>query len=717
MARLARCQWSFSLYRSVGRAAGLLIEPEVGPWVGEQGSRAGVESSESRGQVFHCCINGSQVITIQRWLGRSDWSFRGALYHVTARGDRREAIYEDDADRQQFPVLLGEVVADFNWRCHAYCLIDHYHLAVETSDGNLSKGMHGLNGVFTQASKSAWRTGHLLQGRYKTVLVDDSHHLELTRYVVLNSVCAGMVTAPGDWPWSSYRATMGADATHTRVAASVGFMVTFVADIYPSGRRIEYERDILGRITAVRAEVAGTMQPLLSDIRYRADGQLTSARFGNGLNQVRQYDRQGRLLEQRLFDDSGTILDLRQYRYDPAGNLTARAGTPGDQQYDYDALDRLIGQRIAANDQDWQYAYDANHNRQQRSDGVLNEVYGYRPNSNRLTEIDRLLASTPDPAAPRSKRFEYNQAGRLAEYREDGQSIARYTYNALGQRTRKELEHETRLYHYDNGIQLLSETDAEGKPIKDYVWLDNEPLAQIEATGTVVYLHTDHLLTPRLGSSDARQIVWRWEGEAFGDAEAQGPMEVNLRFPGQYFDAETGQHYNYSRDYEPGTGRYVESDPIGLKGGISTYAYVTGHPLAFADPLGLCQCRAANIPGIGYQGTKQATTDNGWLLGIWGSIRKVSCQYECRPNQNAAPQTIRASHEEKYFSTSKWDDGREGVCLGTTFYDPLFMHNLNRLVYSPAAAEWFDPSESDDRGFKSTELENWARQNCKDCQQ
>ena len=506
---------------------------------------------------------------------------------MTARGDRREAIYEDDADRQQFPVLLGEVVADFNWRCHAYCLIDHYHLAVETSDGNLSKGMHGLNGVFTQASKSAWRTGHLLQGRYKTVLVDDSHHLELTRYVVLNSVCAGMVTAPGDWPWSSYRATMGADATHTRVAASVGFMVTFVADIYPSGRRIEYERDILGRITAVRAEVAGTMQPLLSDIRYRADGQLTSARFGNGLNQVRQYDRQGRLLEQRLFDDSGTILDLRQYRYDPAGNLTARTGTPGDQQYDYDALDRLIGQRIAANDQDWQYAYDANHNRQQRSDGVLNEVYGYRPNSNRLTEIDRLLASTPDPAAPRSKRFEYNQAGRLAEYREDGQSIARYTYNALGQRTRKELEHETRLYHYDNGIQLLSETDAEGKPIKDYVWLDNEPLAQIEATGTVVYLHTDHLLTPRLGSSDARQIVWRWEGEAFGDAEAQGPMEVNLRFPGQYFDAETGQHYNYFRDYDPNTGRYVQSDPVGLRGGPNEYAYVFARPLLHVDPFGL----------------------------------------------------------------------------------------------------------------------------------
>ena len=142
--------------------------------------------------------------------------FAGALYHVTARGDRREAIYEDDADREQFLSLLGDVVALFNWRCHAYCLMtNHYHLVVETPDANLSKGMRQLNGVFTQwSNRRHRRSGHLFQGRFKAVLVDaDSYLLELTRYVVLNPVRAHMVKSAGDWPWSSYRATIGeADA-------------------------------------------------------------------------------------------------------------------------------------------------------------------------------------------------------------------------------------------------------------------------------------------------------------------------------------------------------------------------------------------------------------------------------------------------------------------------------------------------------------------------
>lgn len=138
--------------------------------------------------------------------------FPGALYHVTSRGDRREPIVEDDEDRDRFLHTLGEVVQRFNWVCPAYCLMDnHYHLVVQTPDGNLSRGMRQLNGVFTQASNRRYRcSGHLFQGRFKAILVDaDAYLLELARYVVLNPVRAQRVDDPAKWTWSSYRATVG----------------------------------------------------------------------------------------------------------------------------------------------------------------------------------------------------------------------------------------------------------------------------------------------------------------------------------------------------------------------------------------------------------------------------------------------------------------------------------------------------------------------------
>ncbi len=138
--------------------------------------------------------------------------YPGALYHVTSRGDRREPIFEDDKDRLMFLDVLAEVVARFNWLCHAYCLMtNHYHLVVETPDGNLSKGMRQLNGVYTQASNRRHnRTGHLFQGRFKGILVDkDSYLLELARYVVLNPVRAHLVNDPQEYAWCSYPAMTG----------------------------------------------------------------------------------------------------------------------------------------------------------------------------------------------------------------------------------------------------------------------------------------------------------------------------------------------------------------------------------------------------------------------------------------------------------------------------------------------------------------------------
>lgn len=138
--------------------------------------------------------------------------FVGGLYHLTSRGDGREAVFLSDGDREDFLKVLGRVVDRYGWICHGYCLMgNHYHLLVETPEANLSRGMRQLNGVYTQRfNYRHHRVGHVFQGRFKSIIVDrEGYLLELCRYVVLNPVRAKMVEKPEDWPYSSYRATAG----------------------------------------------------------------------------------------------------------------------------------------------------------------------------------------------------------------------------------------------------------------------------------------------------------------------------------------------------------------------------------------------------------------------------------------------------------------------------------------------------------------------------
>lgn len=138
--------------------------------------------------------------------------FPGAVYHVISRGNAGNDVFLCDRDRIDLLSVLATVVKRYNWLCHAYCLMNtHYHLVIETPDGNLSSGMRHLNGVFTQ--KSNWknkRKGHIFQGRYKSILIEKDNYLkELCRYIVLNPVRAGLVKSPEEFRWSSYSQTAG----------------------------------------------------------------------------------------------------------------------------------------------------------------------------------------------------------------------------------------------------------------------------------------------------------------------------------------------------------------------------------------------------------------------------------------------------------------------------------------------------------------------------
>lgn len=138
--------------------------------------------------------------------------YAGAVYHVMARGQERSSIFRDAGDRERFLALVGSITRDEAWGLHAYCLMgNHYHLLIETPRGGLSRGMRSLNGRYTQwFNRKHRRHGHLFEGRFKSVLVQkEGYLLELARYLVLNPVRAGLVSGPGEWGWSSYRATVG----------------------------------------------------------------------------------------------------------------------------------------------------------------------------------------------------------------------------------------------------------------------------------------------------------------------------------------------------------------------------------------------------------------------------------------------------------------------------------------------------------------------------
>ena len=138
--------------------------------------------------------------------------FPGALYHITSRGNEKKHIFQDTKDRDSFIEILTLVIERFDWICHAYVLMgNHYHLLIETPKGNLSRGMRQLNSIYSQKfNRKNKRVGHLFEGRFKSILIEkEPYLLELSRYIALNPIRAGLVENPGEWKWSSYRAMVG----------------------------------------------------------------------------------------------------------------------------------------------------------------------------------------------------------------------------------------------------------------------------------------------------------------------------------------------------------------------------------------------------------------------------------------------------------------------------------------------------------------------------
>ncbi|WP_035217157.1 RHS repeat-associated core domain-containing protein, partial [Desulfobulbus elongatus] len=221
-------------------------------------------------------------------------------------------------------------------------------------------------------------------------------------------------------------------------------------------------------------------------------------------------------------------------------------------------------------------------------------TYEYAEGTSRLTRIDGAGAisfahnANGNITSKGYQVFVYNADDRLSQVRlGNNQQIAAYVYDLQGKRIRKHAG-QTRSFHYDQDGHLIAETDDNGNLVRGYVRLDGLPLAMVTADGSIYSYHTDHLGTPLRLTDSTGAVVWAADYQPFGRATLLvNTVENNLRFPGQYFDTETGLHYNLNRYYDPDTGRYLTPDPIGLEGGVNVYAYVNNDPVNWVDPWGL----------------------------------------------------------------------------------------------------------------------------------
>jgi RHS repeat-associated protein len=371
----------------------------------------------------------------------------------------------------------------------------------------------------------------------------------------------------------------------------------------PSGNTITYGYTD-GKVASLTLNGSTT---ILTNVLYQPFGPTRGWTWGNSSLAVREYDADGLITD---IDSAG----LKSYDYDDAFRITdiADAGNAAlSQSYGYDLLDRLTSATGAGLYQGW--TYDANGSRLAQT-GDQPSTYTVSSTNNRLSSISGVMTrsyvynASGSVTADGTATFTYDDAGRLVSATKAG-VITTYSLNALGQRVRKTSGGTSTYFVYDEAGHLVGEYDDSGALIQETVWFGDIPVATIRPGGASVelfYVHADHLNTPRrISRPSDNMIVWRWDSDPFGatvaseDPDGDSSQFVNnLRFPGQYYDAETGMHYNYYRDgYDPTTGRYAQSDPVGLYGGLNTYAYGENSPNRNADPKGLNPAAAA-VDGV-----------------------------------------------------------------------------------------------------------------------
>ena len=396
---------------------------------------------------------------------------------------------------------------------------------------------------------------------------------------------------------------------------------------YPSGSnaRFEYDEDgDLRRVLWLQMDSdTGEVEPtqiVTREMTYKPMGPLSSLIYGDGGTHAATYDTSYRLTG--LVDmRSGTALRDVSYGWTNRDNLetvTDNLNPAQSETYDYSPREFLASGDGAWGELDWQYDGVGNRTQQMSyaAGATTTDIYGYPADSNRLTDIVSSTGSTRsltydaagnvtfDNRNGPGYSYTYDASGRMSSFAINGVVQAEYEYNFLGQQVIRRLTQTGETIHsvHDaagNRIAeyLYDESAGTSSLIREYIWADAKLLGVVE-NGTLYYVRTDHIGRPVFATDGAGAKVWEASYLPFGGLQASSGPNSTLRFPGQWFQSETGLHQNWMRDYDPTTGRYIQADPLGLVDGASVYGYVTQNPGRYVDPRGERRTMATPRPPL-----------------------------------------------------------------------------------------------------------------------